>query len=523
MCASIVITNANVITLNSRQPRAQAVAIEDGLIVSVGSNIQIRKQIGNSTKIIDAKKRTVIPGFADCHVHMTEFGFFLERPDLRNARSIKEMQQKLRKYASRKQGTGWLIGGRWDHEKFVEKRFPTRWDLDAAVDDRPVFLVRVCGHIGVANSLCLKLAGITRGTLVDEGKIMLDENTGEPNGILVESAMNLVKGIVPKPDLKDLEEAALLACTKAVEAGLTGVHWLVESVEEIQALKKLDSEGKLPLRVYLGIAFKLLPKLSNMHHSNKDSRSKVKIGFVKLFADGSLGSRTAALAKPYSDMPASKGMLFQTTRKLGKLISKAHKAGFQVAVHAIGDRAVESVLDAYEETLRHFPRKNHRHRIEHCSVLNPELISRLKSLDLVASVQPHFIASDFWLIDRLGKKRVRWTYPFKDLIKKGVVLASGSDGPIEPISPLLGIWAATAKRGSKENLPVKEALETYTINAAYTSFGEDRKGTIEVGKVADLTVLSNDLFSIKPEMIREVMVEMTIVDGKIVYAQQDSI
>src|SRR5271157_2852279 len=522
MFASLAITNANVITLNSRQPRAQAVAVQGGLIVAVGSNTQIRKHIGNSTKIIDAKKRTVIPGFVDCHVHMTEFGYLLERPDLRNARSIKEMQQKLHKYASKKKGKGWLLGGRWDHEKFIEKRFPTRWDLDAAVDDRPVFLVRVCGHIGVANSLCLRLAGITRETVVDEGKIGLDENTGEPNGILMESAMNLVKGIVPKPDLKELEEAALLACTKAVEAGLTGVHWLVESIEEIQTLKKLDSQRKLPLRVYLGIAFKLLPKLTDMYHSNEAS-SNVQIGFVKLFADGSLGSRTAALTKPYSDMPSSKGMLFQTTKKLGKLIRKAHKAGFQVAVHAIGDKAVASVLDVYEETLRHFPRKNHRHRIEHCSVLNPELISRLKSLDLVASVQPHFIASDFWLIDRLGKKRTRWAYPFKDLIKKGVVLASGSDGPIEPISPLLGIWAATAKRGSKENLPVKEALETYTINAAYAGFNEDRKGKIEIGKVADLTVLSNDLFSVKPEMIRKVMVEMTIVDGKIVYAHHGSI
>lgn len=522
MYASLVIINANVITLNPKQRRAQAIAVQDGLIVAVGSNIQIRKHIGNSTKIIDAKKRTVIPGFVDCHIHMTEFGFFLERPDLRNARSIKEMRKKLRKYASKKQDKGWLLGGRWDHEKFIEKRFPTRWDLDAAADDRPVFLVRVCGHIGVANSLCLRLAGITRETLVDGGKIGLDESTGEPNGILMENAMNLVKKIIPKPDPKDLEEAASLACTKAVEAGLTGVHWLVESLEELQALKKLDSEGRLPLRVYLGIAFKLLPKLAVMHHLNGDSSSNVKIGFIKLFADGSLGSRTAALAKPYSDMPASKGMLFQTTEKLGKLISEAHKAGFQVAVHAIGDRAVASVLDAYEETLRYFPQKNHRHRIEHCSVLNPELIDRLKGLDLVASVQPHFIASDFWLIDRLGKERVRWVYPFKDLKKKGVVLASGSDGPIEPISPLLGIWAATAKRGSKENLPVKEALETYTINAAYASFDEDRKGTIQVGKVADLTVLSNNLFSLKPEMIREVVVEMTIVNGKTVYAHHGS-
>jgi predicted amidohydrolase YtcJ len=520
MPASLAIVNANIITLNPKQPKATAVALQNGHIIAVGSNGQIRKRVGNGTRIVDAKDKTVVPGLVDCHVHMTEFGFFLQGPDLKDARSIKQMQQKLREHASKTRGRGWILGGRWDHEKLAEKRYPTRWDLDAVLPERPVFLVRVCGHIGVANTEALRQAGITKDMVVEGGKIELDKAAGQPNGILKENAMHLLWKVVPKPSLQVLEEVSLQACTKAVEAGLTGVHWIVDSIDEIQAIKNLDSKGKLPLRVYLGIPPKLLGNSAHLHLPTNLSNSMVKLGFVKLFADGSLGSRTAALKEPYADEPNSKGLLLHPKKKLCQLILNAHKAGLQVAVHAIGDRAIETVLDAYEQAFKQFPKKDYRNRIEHCSVLNPELIRRMKNLNLTASVQPHFVVSDFWLVDRLGKERVRWTYPFKTLMKKGVVVTSGSDGPIEPISPLLGIWAAAETRSSNENLTVKEALETYTLNAAYSSFDDDKKGTIEVGKLADLTVLSDDLLSIQPDIIKKVAVEMTVVHGKVVYAHE---
>jgi predicted amidohydrolase YtcJ len=448
---------------------------------------------------------------------MTEFGFFLQRPNLKNTRSIKEMQRKLREHSSKDHGTGWILGGRWDHEKFIEKRYPTRRDLDVAVPDRPVFLVRVCGHIGVANTQALRQAGITRGTVVEGGKIDLSKATGEPSGILKENAMRLIWKAVPKPSLEALKEASLQACTKAVEAGLTGVHWLAESTDEIQAITELDSEEKLPLRVHLGIPFKLLDSLAKLGLTATPLESKVRIGFIKLFADGSLGSRTAALKEPYSDEPNSCGLLLHTKKKLRQLVTEAHKAGLQVAVHAIGDRAVENVQDAYEEALKQFPRKDHRHRIEHCSILNPQLIKRMKALGLIASVQPHFVVSDFWLVDRVGAQRARWAFPFRTLMKQGVVVTSGSDCPVEPINPLLGIWAAVAETGSHESLIVKEALKTYTSNAAYASFNENEKGTIEVGKLADFTILSDDLLNIEPNMIKKVKVEMTVVGGKVVY------
>jgi predicted amidohydrolase YtcJ len=522
MSASLVILNANIITLNPKQPRAEAVAVQNSRIVAVGSNAEIRKHAGTDTRVIDAENKTLVPGLVDCHVHMTAFGFFLQRPNLKNVESIKEMQQKLRECASQTRGRDWILGGRWDHEKFAEKRYPTRWDLDAAVADRPVFLVRVCGHIGVANSAALRLAGITKKTVVEGGKIDLDEATGQPDGILQENAIEFIRKAVPKPSLEVLEKASLLACTKAVEAGLTSVHWLVESMDEIKAVKKLNSEGRLPIRVYLGIPLELLGTLADQDLSTEALDSMVRIGFVKLFADGSLGSWTAALKEPYSDRPKSSGLLLHPKKKLCQLVLKAHKSGLQVGVHAIGDRAIEAVLEAYEEALKRFPRQDHRHRIEHCSVLNPELIRRMKSLGLIASVQPHFVVSDFWLKDRLGAQRARWATPFRTLAKKGVVVASGSDCPIEDISPLLGVWAAVAKRGSDESLAVKEALETYTLNAAYASFDEDEKGTIEAGKLADFTVLSHDLFNAEPDMIMKVVAEMTVVGGKVVYAHEGS-
>jgi len=392
--------------------------------------------------------------------------------------------------------------------------------LDATIPDKPVFLVRVCGHLGVANSKALQLADISKETTIDGGKIDLDEATGDPNGILRENALDLVGKAIPKPTPKELEEVCVSACKKAVEAGLTCVHWLVSSAEEIRTIQKLHLEEKLPLRAYLGISVDLLDQLVDLGLLTAFGNDMVKIGFVKVFVDGSLGARTAALKKPYSDKPQTKGITLYTQRKLNGLISKAHRAGLQLAVHAIGDRAIETVLEAFEDALETHPRENHRHRIEHCSVLNPKLIKSMKKLGLIASIQPHFVVSDFWIVERVGRDRARWVYPFKTLIKEELTVASGSDCPVEPIDPLLGVWAAVARKSfTEESLTVEEALKTYTLNAAYASFDEKSKGTIEIGKFADLTFLSDDLFNVPSDDIKRVKVEMTIVDGKIGYSR----
>jgi predicted amidohydrolase YtcJ len=521
--ATLVVVNANVITLNARQPKAEALAIRDGKIVALGSNEEIHKYIDKKTRLIDAKNKTVVPGFVDCHVHMTGFGHSLQTLQLRNAASIREVQRRIREFVKKNPDKEWVSGGRWDQERFSQRRYPTRWDLDHAVADKPVFLMRVCGHIGVANSRALQLAGITRRTVVDGGRIDLNEETGEPNGILRENALELVWKVIPKPTLKELEEACLLACKKAVEAGLTCVHWILGSANEVRAIQKLASENRLPVRVYLGIPIELLDELVKLGLATGFGNDMVKIGFVKILADGSLGGHTAALKKPYNDQPETQGMMLYTQHELESLILKAHTAGLQVAIHAIGDHTMEVVLKAYEKILGKSVWKGHRHRIEHCSVLSLSIIKRMKRLGLIASVQPHFVISDFWVIDRLGKIRARWTYPFKTLVEEGLVVVSGSDCPVEPVDPILGIWATVARKSfPEERLTIEDALKTYTANAAYASFDEDKRGTIEAGKYGDLTILSEDPFRVSVEEIRKIDVDMTIVDGKIVHARKPS-
>jgi hypothetical protein len=519
--ASLVVLNANVITLDARKPRAQAIAIQNNKIVAVGTNKQIRKLKGKNTKVINAKGATVVPGLVDCHVHMMGFGFSLQELELRNVKSIKELQRRLRDYARKNSGKEWIIGRHWDQSRFKEKRYPTCHDLDVAVADKPVFLTRVCGHIAVVNTRALQLTAITEKTTVEGGKVDLDEKTGEPSGILRENAVDIVQRAVPKPTESELERAYLSACRKAAKAGLTCVHWMLNSAKEIRATQKLWREGKLSIRTLLGIPVSLLNSLTDLGLLTGFGDDMLKIGPVKILADGSLGGQTAALKEPYADKPETSGMMLYTEKELNRLVTKAHKAGLQLAIHAIGDRTMEAVLKAYEKALRKHPRKDHRHRIEHCSVLNPELIKKMKKLNLIASVQPHFVASDFWVTDRVGKHRARWVFPFKTLMKEGLTMVSGSDCPVEPINPILGIWAAAARKSfPEERLTTEEALKTYTVNAAYASFDEDKRGTIVAGKLADLTLLSEDVLKIPPEEIKNVKVEMTIVDGKVVYARK---
>ncbi len=517
-CRSIAFLNANVITLDPARPRVQAIAVKDGKIAKVGSNEEALRCMTGETRIIDLKGKTVVPGLIDSHVHMLGFGQSLRQLDLRKVRSIKELQVDLRRYVKDRPELMWIIGGNWDQERFSEKRYPNRWDLDAAVSEKPVFITRVCGHIGVVNSVALELANISEIKEPLRGKIERNEDTDKPTGIIKEDGLDLIRRVVPKPSLEEIKEACLVACKKAIEAGLTGVNWLVSSADELRAILNLHSEGNIPIRVYVGVPESFLRNLANLGFGTGFGDDIIKLGFVKVFVDGSLGGHTAALNEPYLDKPDTSGMLLCTQRKLNKIILQAHRAVLQIAVHAIGDRAINLALSAFKKTFEDSPNVTHRHRIEHCSVLNPMMIKRMKRLGLIASVQPHFVVSDFWVVDRLGKERARWVYPFKSLLRAGIVAAGGSDSPVEPIDPLQGIMAAV--KGSDyncEGVTAEEALKMYTMNAAYACFDEDKRGSIEVGKFADLTVLSEDLCIIPLEKIKDVSVEMVIINGKIAY------
>lgn len=520
--ADLVLFNGNIVTMNSAQPKAQAVAIKRGKFVAVGANKQILSYAEESTKKIDLKGKTVVPGFVDAHVHGASLGRVLSQINLRNVKSIREIQRKVKQWTKKTAEGKWIIGRGWDQDKLAECRYPSRFDLDQAAPRHPVFLLRVCGHLGVVNSKAMKLAGITKQTKPPKGgRIDRDPKTGEPNGVLRENALNLIYNVLPKSSEKNLTSTCLLACQKMVEEGITTAHWIISSASELRVLQRLNSRNMLPIRIYVLIPVEFLDTLVELGLSTGFGGDRIRVGSVKILADGSLGARTAALKQPYNDAPKTEGMMLYSQNQLEKFVEKAHETNLQLAIHAIGDRTVEVVLKILEKELRKVPKENHRHRLEHVSVLNSRLIKRMRKIGVVASVQPHFVVSDFWIVDRLGKARARWGYAFKSLLKEGIVAMGGSDAPVEPVSPILGVYAAVARKTfPQERLTVDEALRIYTVNAAYGSFEEDVKGSIEKDKLADLVVLSQDPYKTTPQQIRDIRVEITIVGGNIVYTRK---
>jgi predicted amidohydrolase YtcJ len=516
--ADLILVNGNIVTMSYEQPRARAVAVKDGKFVAVGTDKQILTHADENTGKIDLHSKFVVPGFIDAHVHGAFLGRSFSQINLRAAKSVKEIQQKVRQRAEETPKGKWIIGNGWDQERLAESRYPSRFDLDAVTPNHPVLLTRVCGHVGVANSEGLKLAGITKKTETPEGGCIDSDSLGVPNGILRENALNLVLEVLPKSTDEEVTDVCLLACQKMVEEGITTAHWIVSSASEMRVLQKLKERGILPLRVYALIPVEYLNNLVELGLSTGFGDEKLRIGSVKILLDGSLGGRTAALKQPYDDSPNTKGVMLYTHKQLKQFAEKAHEANLQLAIHVIGDKAAETVLDTLEKIVKKTPRVDHRHRLEHASVLNPQLINRASKIGVVVSVQPHFTVSDFWISERLGKPRARWTYAFKSLLKAGVVLMGSSDAPVEPVSPILGVYAAVSRKTNRqEQLTVDEALRMYTVNAAYGSFEECLKGSIEVGKLADLIVLSHDPYKTPPQNLRGVKVEMTIVGGEIVY------
>jgi predicted amidohydrolase YtcJ len=520
--ADYVLLNGRVFTMNPVQHQAEAVAIRDGRFVAVGSDKEILSYVDQDTEVLDLDNRAVVPGFIDSHVHGASLGRSTSQINLRVVKSIIEIRKRIMQRVRLVPKGDWIIGRGWDQDKLIECRYPSRDDLDTAAPENPVLLLRVCGHLAVVNSAALKLAGITKNT--DEpqgGYIEKDPRTGEPNGVLRENSLRLVFDVLPESTEKSLENTCLLACRKMVEQGITTAHWIVNSAREIRLLQALHARGLLPLRIYLLIPTECMKALIDTGLTTGFGDDRLKIGAIKIMMDGSLGARTAALRQPYNDDPETHGMLLHSKLKLKRFVEEAHKAGLQLAIHTIGDRTVQLTLDVLEEVLSKYPRRDHRHRLEHASVLDAELIREMKEVGVIASVQPHFIVSDVWINRRLGAERTRWTYSFRSLLKAGITAIAGSDAPVEPASPLLGIYAAvTRETVPQERLSMDEALSLYTATGAHGSFEEDVKGTIEKGKLADLVVLSRDPYEVSPQQIKEIQVELTIVGGRVVYARK---
>ncbi|MGB9959966.1 MAG: amidohydrolase [Candidatus Bathyarchaeales archaeon] len=520
MKADLVLVNGHVLTMNPSKPYAEAVAIKKDKIVKVGGKEEISPLIGKKTVIVDLKGKSVIPGLIDAHMHVADFGKILNWVNLNDAKSIGDVQELIKRYSAKAPKGGWIIGYGWDEANFMEKRPPNVKDLDIAAPENPVVLYRRQGRICVVNTKALELAGITKETVPPKsGEIEKDPQTGELTGILRENATDLVWKIIPELTEEEITENVKLAFKKILEAGITTIHWIVLSPSEIAIIRKLCTENDLPVRVNLIIPIALLKDMENLKATLK---GKVKLQGVIIFADGSLASRTAALSKPYKDCPTTRGTLFYTQEQLIELIAEIRKNNLQPVIHAMGDKAVKMALNAVEEALAEADRRNLRPRIEQAAVLNKALIKRMKGLGVLVSVQPYMIFSEFsvWsAMDGLGGERARWLYPLRTLMAEGVKVCGGSDCPMEPLNPFIQIKAAVARQFfQEEQITVDEALRLYTVNAAYASFEEDLKGSVEEGKLADLTVLSQNPLEISPNEIDRIKVDMTIVGGKIAYS-----
>jgi len=521
---AVIFVNGNLITMDSHRPRAQAIAIRDGTIIGVGNNEEMLSVAEQNAKVIDLDGKTVLPGFADSHVHLIEYGLMLSSTivDVREARSIDEIKEIIGKKAREKPRRNWIVGHGWDTTLLAERRPPNRWDLDEVAPNNPVMITDMGGHLCSANTLALKLANIGKDTESPPGgKIDKDPDTGAPTGILRETAATKIEELIAYRD-EEIVTALSYALHEAVEHGLTSVHCIVQTAQHIRAFQKLLARGELPLRVYLLISSSLLQNLSSLGLYTGFGNPKLKIGAIKVMLDGSIEGRTAALTKPYEGEPDNSGIPWLTEEKLYDIVSQAHKAGFQLAIHAIGDRAIHMVLDSMERMLKETPRRDHRHRIEHASLLDNKSIGRMNNLGVIASVQPIFMAPDMdWMLEPLGHNRAtELGERYRTLLNAGVTVTAGSDCPADStMSPLMGIQSAVTRHGfvPVEKITVEQALSLYTINSAFASFEEESRGTIQVGKQADLVVLSGDPMGISPDKIGDIKVDMTIVNGEVVY------
>jgi len=529
----LVLVNGKVWTGDAARPWAEAVAVRDGKIVAAGTAAELRTLSPSGAKLVDLGGSLVLPGFIDSHTHFLAGGFALKSIQLREAKSRGDFVARIAAKA-RELGPGrWIVNGDWDHQQFSPVELPRRDWVDAVTPDNPVCVNRLDGHMILANSAALKLAGVTRNTPVPPGgEIEMDPETGEPTGILKDTAMELVYAKIPEPSFAEKLEAAGASVRHAAENGVTSVHEMADasSFEVFQEMARL---GRLTTRVHVYIPITEVELVARLKVKSPFGGPYLQLAGLKAFMDGSLGSATACFFEPYADDPKTSGLLHGQMYPEGimeRRILEADRAGLQLAVHAIGDRANSLLLDMYEKAVAANGPRDRRWRVEHAQHLRPADISRFGKLGLVAAVQPyHAIDDGRWAEQKIGPERVRTTYPFESLRRAGAVLAFGSDWTVAPLSPILGIYAAVTRRtldGKNpggwvpgEKVSVEEAVRAYTANGAWVEFAEGAKGTIEAGKLADLVVLDRDIFTIPAEEIVRAGVRMTILDGRIIYGK----
>jgi predicted amidohydrolase YtcJ len=533
--ADLVILNASVRTLDAKQPTAEAVAVYGNRVAAVGTNADIKRLVGSRTRVIDARGALLLPGFNDSHVHFLSGGFQLSSVDLRDARTPQEFAERIRRFADKLPKGRWVTGGDWDHESWPGSPLPTKELIDASTPDRPVFVNRLDGHMALANSLALKLAGVTRETPDPPGGLIVrDPRTGEPTGVLKDAAQSFVWKVFPEPSFEEKTDAARAATNHAASHGVTSVQDM-SAGNDVGVYQSLLERGELKTRIYAVSPLPDWERLGRVGIKRAFGGDMLRIGGLKGFADGSLGSTTALFFEPYNDAPNTRGLpgdeMFPEGAML-KRVEEADAAGLQVMIHAIGDRANDSILSIYEQVSKEHGERDRRFRVEHAQHLRPQDIARFGRDHVVASMQPyHCIDDGRWAEKRIGHERARGTYAFRSLLDSGAVLAFGSDWSVAPLDPILGIYAATTRRTldgknpggwiPEQKITVEEAARAYTVGSAFAEFAENAKGTITPGKLADLVILTEDIFKIDPAEIEKVHVRMTIMDGRVVYEAKD--
>lgn len=527
LMADLVLFNGKIFTVDAAMPWATAVAIRDGKFVAVGKDEEIKKLVGKNTEVIDLQGKLVLPGFNDAHLHFASGGLYLLGIDLRPARDEKEFVSILKEYIKKLPKGEWVTGGNWDHENWPSKKHPGKELIDAITPDRPVLLQRLDGHMALANSLALKLAGINRGTPNPQGgEIVKDKKTGEPSGILRDNACDLVNAVIPPLTRARREQAIRTAIRHAQELGVTSIQDN-SSREDLEIYQELLAKGELGVRVNAWRDSNCIADFSRIGIGAAFGGPFLRLGVIKIFVDGSMGAGTALFFEPYADDPQTCGLPIYKENELNALVLAVDKAGLQIAAHAIGDKANAWILNALAQARLENGVRDSRHRVEHAQVVRPEDIARFRELAVIASIQPSHCIDDMrWAEKRIGS-RVNNAYRFASFLKSGVHLAFGTDWDVEPLDPRLGIYAAVSRElpaggpaggwHPDEKLSLAEAIEIYTLGSAYAEFQEKMKGSIVPGKWADLAVMEKNLFEIPKKDILKTAVAMTILAGKIIY------
>ena len=527
--ADLVLVGGDVWTADAAHPRVEGVSVVDGVIEFVGSEEQIRGRIGAGTRVVELGGRFVMPGFIDTHTHFVDGGFRLSSVDLRDADGPEEFARRLAAYAEGLEEGEWILGGDWDHEMWGGE-LPDRSWIDAVTPRNPVFVTRLDWHMALANTRALEEAGVGPDVGSPAGGEVVRDPSGRLTGVLKDEAMPLVAAHIPRPTEPQRDSALHAAMRHAASLGVTGVTDM-GSWEDLEAYQRARRSGSLTLRVYAYVPLSTVDSLASRVKSEGTGDEWVQIGGLKGFVDGSLGSGTALFEDPYTDEPDNSGLLVTPLDELRDQVEKAEAAGLQVAVHAIGDRAIRSLLDIYEAVGEGHGERDRRYRVEHAQHLGPADVERFGQLGVIAAMQPyHAIDDGRWAERRIGTERAGLTYAFRSLLDAGAVVVFGSDWTVAPLDPLLGVYAAVTRRTlddahpdgwvPEQKIDVEESLRAYTSAAAWSGFMEDRTGTLTAGRLADMVVLSESPLAIEPERLRDIRVDLTFVGGREVYARR---